>query len=229
MYGQISPRDAARLRAYSNVTQIAAAASVVMVILFVAACFWSYAITRSNVRADEARMVSAGIGAGILAVVGMVGATVSVLVAGIGFLLWFHKAIANLHEAQLPGLRAKPLWSAISLFVPVAQLFVPFFAMRELWNRSHGEDEYQSRASVTTVTIWWLCLLTGSFITTFVLLVVALFIFSSIKLIAPGLLNFMLLIVGLCFLCTAAACLVVILRRITAAQASLLDGNAIFA
>ena len=170
MYGQISPRDAARLRAYSNVTQIAAAASVVMVILFAAACFWSYAIIRSNVGADESMMI----GPGILAVVGMVGVTVSALVAGIGFLLWFHKAIANLHGTQLPGLRARPLWSAISLFVPVAQLFVPFLAMRELWNRSHGEDEYQSRASVTTVTIWWLCLLTGSFITTFVLLVLSL-------------------------------------------------------
>lgn len=225
MYGQISPRDAARLRAYSNVTQGAVAGSVVLAILFLVACLWSYSITRGGTEPDEATMI----GVGILIVVGMIGTTALVLTAGISFLLWFHKAIGNLHRADLPGLRAKPLWSIASLFVPVAQFFVPFLAMREVWNRSHGKNEHQSRDSVATVTIWWLCLLTGSFVIAFMFALATLFDASSVKSAAPGVIGIILLLVGLCFQGVAAACLVVILRRITTAQASLLDGNAIFA
>lgn len=225
MHGQISPRDAARLKGYSLATQVAIAVSAISAILLLATFFWAYSIRKTGLAPDQ----STTIGIGILGGVGMIGLVLPSLAGTATFLLWFHKAIANLHRAELSGLRARPLWSVISLFVPIAQLFIPFLAMRELWNRSHGEDEYQSRTAVTTISVWWLCLLTGSFLIAFVLVIASLYVFSPIKLVAPGLLNFMLLVVGIGFQCMAAGCLVVILRRITAAQASLIDGSAIFA
>lgn len=77
---------------------------------------------------------------------------------------WTHRAWTNLSEMRLSGLRHTPAWAAASFVVPVAGLFVPFVAMRELYNRSLGEDEYQAHASVGDVTSWWACYLGAVFV-----------------------------------------------------------------
>ncbi|MFD2578690.1 DUF4328 domain-containing protein [Novosphingobium colocasiae] len=53
-----------------------------------------------------------------------------------------------------------------SYFVPIANLFVPPGIVRELWNRSHGEDEWQAKADVAGVSIWWAGYLGGGLILT---------------------------------------------------------------
>ena len=71
--------------------------------------------------------------------------------------LWAFRAHANLHEGAVAGLNFAPGWAVGSFFVPVANLWVPFQAMRELVNRSEGEPADFAASSVGDVTSWWAC------------------------------------------------------------------------
>ncbi len=55
-------------------------------------------------------------------------------------LMWVYRAHANLRESGMEELRHSPGWAVGSYFIPIANLFVPFSAMRALHNRSNGED-----------------------------------------------------------------------------------------
>jgi hypothetical protein len=86
------------------------------------------------------------------------------LLLGLFFLLsavpvggWIYRAHANLHDAGVEELHYSPGWSVGSFFVPLVNLVVPFRAMRELHNRSHGEKPWDSAATVGDVTSWWSC------------------------------------------------------------------------
>lgn len=72
-------------------------------------------------------------------------------------LMWVFRAHANLAAAGLDGLSRQPGWVAASYFVPVANFFVPFLGMRELYNRSAGEPAEFADASVGPVASWWAC------------------------------------------------------------------------
>ncbi|MEO5707970.1 MAG: DUF4328 domain-containing protein [Alteraurantiacibacter sp.] len=79
------------------------------------------------------------------------------LLATIPILLWVYRAHANLREASVAGLKYSPGWAAGSFLVPLANLVVPFRAMRELYNRSHGEPEDFAQSGAGPVTSWWAC------------------------------------------------------------------------
>lgn len=70
-------------------------------------------------------------------------------------LTWVYMAHANLHRAKLTGLNYSPGWATFSFLVPIANLFVPYKAMRELANRSAGEPEDFVEAEVPEVQAWW--------------------------------------------------------------------------
>lgn len=76
---------------------------------------------------------------------------VSVVLVG----MWIYRAHANLFAADLTGLEYSPGWSVGWFFVPIACLFKPFQAMRELWNASHGaQDNFDADAEIQ-LNIWW--------------------------------------------------------------------------
>lgn len=79
------------------------------------------------------------------------------LLSTIPILLWIYTAHANLRAAGVTGLRRSPAWATFSFFVPIANLFVPFLAMRELANRSAGEPEEFAESTVDDVSSWWSC------------------------------------------------------------------------
>ncbi|MCM0000558.1 MAG: DUF4328 domain-containing protein [Erythrobacter sp.] len=85
-------------------------------------------------------------------------------------LLWTYTAHANLRAAGIKGLRHSPGWATLSFFVPVANLFVPFVAMRELANRSAGEPEEFAGSSVDDVSSWWSCWVVSAIVMTIVML-----------------------------------------------------------
>lgn len=72
----------------------------------------------------------------------------------IPILMWVYTAHANLRRAGITGLNYSPGWATFSFFVPVANLFVPFTAMRELANRSAGEPEEFAASTVDEVFSW---------------------------------------------------------------------------
>ena len=88
----------------------------------------------------------------------------SVLLLGLFFLLgvipialWIYRAHANLREAGVTELGYSPGWSVGSFFVPLVNVVIPFRAMRQLHNRSHGENELEANSPVGDVTSWWSC------------------------------------------------------------------------
>ena len=76
--------------------------------------------------------------------------------------LWIHRAHANLFAARLEGLEFTPGWSVGWFFVPIASLFKPFQAMRELYNRSRGDNDGYAADSPADLVRWWGCYIVGS-------------------------------------------------------------------
>jgi hypothetical protein len=76
--------------------------------------------------------------------------------------LWIHRAHANLFAAGIEYLDFTPGWSIGWFFVPIANLWLPFQAMRELWHASHGaRDTFTARAP-GIMTAWWTAWIVGN-------------------------------------------------------------------
>lgn len=77
--------------------------------------------------------------------------------------LWTYRAHANLRAAGRDDLTFTPGSAVGWYFVPVAMLFNPFRAMRELWNASHMANDIEHSRADTRVVIWWALWLLGGF------------------------------------------------------------------
>lgn len=69
--------------------------------------------------------------------------------------LWIYRAHDNLRAAGVTDLEFTPGSSIGWFFVPIMNLFKPFQAMKELWNRSHGTSDGYGELSPSTVATWW--------------------------------------------------------------------------
>jgi hypothetical protein len=76
--------------------------------------------------------------------------------------IWIHRAHANLADAAVDGLEFTPGWAVGWYFIPIANLFKPFQAMRELWRASHGEAHPFDGPAPSAVTAWWTCWIVGN-------------------------------------------------------------------
>jgi len=76
---------------------------------------------------------------------------VSIIVVG----MWIYRAHANLRAARIEGLEFAPSWAVGWFFIPVANLFKPFQAMRELWNNSRNEIGGYAGETDPILRWWW--------------------------------------------------------------------------
>jgi hypothetical protein len=76
--------------------------------------------------------------------------------------MWIYRAHANLFAAGLHDLEYTPGWSVGWFFVPIANLFKPVQAMRELWNASYGTSNSFGGSTPGTVSAWWACFIGGN-------------------------------------------------------------------
>jgi hypothetical protein len=157
----------------------------------------------------------------------------SVVLLGLFFLLaaipvsgWIHRAHANLREAGLSDLTYSPWWPVGSFLVPLVNFVVPFRAMRELHNRSHGESVWQARSPVADVTSWWSCHLAAGvvlFVATFVAMLATI---PNLYVIQPPGVNTGLFLFALLLLLGSAAFLFRTIGAVTRAQQQMLYLNA---
>lgn len=91
------------------------------------------------------------------------------LLAGISYLLyfavfvasivvigmWIWRAHANLRAAGIEGLLFSPGWAVGWFFVPLANLFKPLQAMRELWTVSHDQADSFAAPVAPRLSLWW--------------------------------------------------------------------------
>lgn len=123
--------------------------------------------------------------------------------------MWIYRAHANLFAAGVDGLEFKPGWSVGWFFVPIAGLFKPFQAMRELWNASHlSEDGYTSHVD-PTLSIWWGLWIAGNVVVNI-----------STRLRGPGSGIGMFDMLGFVLFAAAAWFMLRIVERVTEAQTS---------
>lgn len=134
--------------------------------------------------------------------------------------MWVFRAWKNLIALRLDGLNYSAGWATGSFFVPFVNLAVPFMAMRELHNRSHGEDAYWAKSGVGDVTSWWACLLGGTFITAFVQLAQVFNRNGAIMIVAHPIVWALTALFGAVLQLGAAWFLIKVIREITAAQGS---------
>ncbi|MFM5905969.1 MAG: DUF4328 domain-containing protein [Novosphingobium sp.] len=106
-------------------------------------------------------------------------------IVAIALPVWLYRAWANLHALGLEGLNYTPGWAAGSLFVPFINLYVPMRSMRELFNRSSGEDAWQSEATAPDVSSWWSAFLGAMFLQFILLYVVIVNSIPFLHFVAP--------------------------------------------
>ncbi len=69
--------------------------------------------------------------------------------------MWIHRAHANLHAAGFAGLTFSPGWAIGWYFIPIACLFKPYQAMRELWDTSLQTGADFSTPAHVNMSGWW--------------------------------------------------------------------------
>jgi hypothetical protein len=77
--------------------------------------------------------------------------------------LWIHRAAANAH-ALSRGMDVSPGWAVGWYFVPVANLFMPFRAMDQIWRISHDPEAWRGKDAPTILRYWWAFWIAASFL-----------------------------------------------------------------
>lgn len=89
------------------------------------------------------------------------GLAILLLIAtAIAWCIWQHRAQRNLRDLGRTGLRITPGWAVGWWFVPVANLFMPFVGVGELWKASAPEGDgaaWSRTASWPVIGWWWAC------------------------------------------------------------------------
>lgn len=75
------------------------------------------------------------------------------------FCVWVVKASKNARALGAEGMQITPGWAAGWFFIPIANLFMPFKAVSEIWKASEptpaADPTAWKHAPATPVTIWW--------------------------------------------------------------------------
>jgi hypothetical protein len=69
--------------------------------------------------------------------------------------VWPHRSQRNAIQLTTGGLQFTPGWAVGWWFIPIANLWKPFQAVRELWKASHGGDVWQRVATWSVIGWWW--------------------------------------------------------------------------
>jgi hypothetical protein len=77
------------------------------------------------------------------------------LVTVVFFSMWIYRAAANIVAAGTIGFDYTPGWAVGWFFVPIANLFKPYAAMRQIWNASHGGQGDELERPEGLLAIWW--------------------------------------------------------------------------
>ncbi|MEO1170420.1 MAG: DUF4328 domain-containing protein [Pseudomonadota bacterium] len=68
---------------------------------------------------------------------------------------WIYVAASNLVDYGVEQFEYTPGWSVGWFFIPIANLFKPYQAMRQIWNGSRGSPGGDIDANHTLLIFWW--------------------------------------------------------------------------
>ena len=78
---------------------------------------------------------------------------IATIVAGVLTLMWIYRASANAHSMKTDAMDISPGWAVGWYFIPVASLWKPFQAMREIWNVSQSPTS--GTFDTPAILRWW--------------------------------------------------------------------------
>jgi len=81
--------------------------------------------------------------------------TLIVIVTGIIFLMWIHRANRNARGLGAEGMTFTPGWSVGWYFIPIANLWKPYQAMKQIWQASADPAAWQSQKPPALLSNWW--------------------------------------------------------------------------
>jgi len=78
-----------------------------------------------------------------------------VLVTGVVFLMWIHRANRNARGLGAKGMTFTPGWSVGWYFIPIVNLWKPYQAMKEIWQASTNPTSWRSQTPPALLSTWW--------------------------------------------------------------------------
>jgi len=77
---------------------------------------------------------------------------------------WIVRAQKNVRALGADGLRKTPGWAVGSFFIPITNLWVPYQAMRDLWQASHNPRSWKDAAVDAILPEWWTLWIVSNFL-----------------------------------------------------------------
>jgi hypothetical protein len=84
------------------------------------------------------------------------------VVTGVCFLVWIHRANANVRALGAQGMTFSPGWSVGWYFIPIANMWKPYQAMKEIWRASANPTRWQDEARGGLLPWWWALFLSSN-------------------------------------------------------------------
>lgn len=77
------------------------------------------------------------------------------VVSGILILKWIYRANYNARQLGASDMQFTPGWSIGWYFIPIANLWKPYQAMKEIWKASSNPQSWNSQAVSSLLPWWW--------------------------------------------------------------------------
>ncbi len=119
---------------------------------------------RSGAYTSQAAAEAAGEASDVRQRVIGVAQLVTFLVSGVLILRWIYRANAAARALGASGMEFTPGWAVGWYFIPIANLWKPFQAMREIWQASSNPSSWRNQPVPATLGWWWTTWLVSSFL-----------------------------------------------------------------
>lgn len=86
--------------------------------------------------------------------------TLMTITLGVTFLIWIYRVNKNLHVLSSDPMTFSPGWSVGWYFIPIANFFKPYQAMREIWTVAHGTLPNNN----SLLKLWWFLWIMSNYI-----------------------------------------------------------------
>jgi len=71
------------------------------------------------------------------------------------FIMWIYRAAVNSRGFGAEGMGDTPGWHVAWYFIPIANLFRPYQAMKQLWKISGNPGDWKNQESSGLIVVWW--------------------------------------------------------------------------
>jgi hypothetical protein len=85
------------------------------------------------------------------------------IIAGLVFIKWLYRVYSNLPTLGAEDLHFKPRWAILGVFIPIANVVVPYWLVEDTWkaskninNSNESSASWRSEETPSFIKTWWL-------------------------------------------------------------------------